>query len=100
MCNFANKPVNVQFRLAGTLTLVLTSVAYKLMLSNSLPTISYLTLVVSNTSQQTTPPPSPNRTMSNFVTNQVIDNPTFTVFTLNEKSFFDTFLENSQKFLK
>ena len=47
MCNFANKPENVQFRLAGTLTLVLTSVAYKLMLSNSLPTISYLTLVVS-----------------------------------------------------
>ncbi|XP_063728836.1 gamma-aminobutyric acid receptor subunit beta-like, partial [Symsagittifera roscoffensis] len=45
MCNFANKPENVQFRLAGTLTLVLTSVAYKLMLSNSLPTISYLTLV-------------------------------------------------------
>ena len=44
--NFANKPENVQFRLGGALTLVLTAVTYKLMLSNSLPTISYLTLIV------------------------------------------------------
>ncbi|XP_063719958.1 uncharacterized protein LOC134846505 [Symsagittifera roscoffensis] len=44
-CNFVNHPDNVQFRLAGGLTLVLTAVAYKLMLSNTLPTISYLTLV-------------------------------------------------------
>ncbi|XP_063721227.1 uncharacterized protein LOC134847895 isoform X2 [Symsagittifera roscoffensis] len=43
--NFANKPENVQFRLGGALTLVLTAVTYKLMLSNSLPTISYLTLI-------------------------------------------------------
>ena len=47
LCNFTNTPEHVQFRVSGTLTLVLTSVAYKLMLSNTLPTISYLTLVVS-----------------------------------------------------
>jgi len=45
LCNFTNSPEHVQFRVSGTLTLVLTSVAYKLMLSNTLPTISYLTLV-------------------------------------------------------
>ncbi|XP_063713429.1 gamma-aminobutyric acid receptor subunit epsilon-like isoform X2 [Symsagittifera roscoffensis] len=45
LCNFTNRPEHVQFRVSGTLTLVLTSVAYKLMLSNTLPTISYLTLV-------------------------------------------------------
>ncbi|XP_075240786.1 uncharacterized protein LOC142336120 isoform X2 [Convolutriloba macropyga] len=45
LCNFTNTPDHVQFRVSGTLTLVLTSVAYKLMLSNTLPTISYLTLV-------------------------------------------------------
>ncbi|XP_075242327.1 uncharacterized protein LOC142337115 [Convolutriloba macropyga] len=40
---FCINPVDVKFRIGGTLTLLLTSVAFKIAVSNTLPTISYLT---------------------------------------------------------
>ena len=45
---FCINPVDVKFRIGGTLTLLLTSVAFKIAVSNTLPTISYLTKLVSN----------------------------------------------------
>ncbi|XP_063715751.1 gamma-aminobutyric acid receptor subunit pi-like isoform X4 [Symsagittifera roscoffensis] len=40
---FCIDPIDVKFRIGGTLTLLLTSVAFKIAVSNTLPTISYLT---------------------------------------------------------